>query len=107
MKIKNKKANKQYKHRFTGMKVKTYKDKESLIKYLKENVSRGEIIGTLANMFQKNAGFVIYRGVVAHMLDIKMEDEEIRQFMSELEKIIEEEEIRRKGARANGGSNNG
>ena len=102
MTAKKKKSKKSYRYRFKKAIVHKYKDKETLLKYLKENVANGEIVGSTANVIMKTAGFAIYKGVSTHLLEEELSEEEMANFMQEVDSLIIEEQRRRMGKRLEG-----
>ena len=101
-KKKKKKKKKSYRYRFKKAIIYKYKDKETLLKYLKENVAKGEIVGSTGNVIMKTAGFAIYKGVSTHLLEEELSQKEMGQFMEEVDRTIIKEQKKRMGKKLEG-----
>lgn len=84
-KIKKKKKRK-YRHKDAF--IVKYEDKEQLLENLKIMAARGETINSIGNMITKNAGFAVYRPVETHIFGDDLTEDEIREVMDEVDKVI-------------------
>lgn len=74
-----------------------YSKKEMLMKYVRENAERGEMVTSLYNVFNEDIGFVTFKAAEIHVMDGKgMEEEEKKVFLQEIKDAIEEEKAKRK-----------
>jgi len=81
-------AKRKYRHKDAV--VVKHDGREKLLEHLKEIVIRGETINSVGNLIAKNAGFAVYRPAEVHIFGEDLTEEEIKEVMDEVDKVIRE-----------------